>query len=105
MLKYIVLFAILAFIAGCSTIDKDIGSWVDSTKTELISAWGVPDAEAKLENGAQVLTYRRQWGSFNQYGGIQRCCTVTFTVSPEGKVYRWHYSNCPIYDYYPRYGK
>jgi len=103
MRKFIVSTLLLIcclYLTGCTSLDQILGSWVNTSKENLIINWGVPDGTSDLESGKQLLTYKRNEG----FGDVSVTCIISFTINNSGFVDSYHYSNClgPVYQNYPR---
>lgn len=103
MNKWIVAFLTSVLVLGCDSTQKDVESWMGAPRSELLSRWGVPDAEADIGDGNQLVTYKLPWGSYGQYGGGNHVGIVTFTLSASGTVVSWSYRDCQAGSY-PRRG-
>jgi hypothetical protein len=83
--------ALVATLAGCTTTQYAMDRWVGTSRAEVIERWGVPDGETELRDDRRVLTWTSTWG-FWLLGGT---CRQSFTLSRDGVVQEWSYSQCP----------
>lgn len=93
MKKLSVLF--LIFIAGCTTMFKDMRSWEGRTASELYWEMGSPDTIETLDNGSRVLTWIETWTK----DGEVHTCRKSFTVVATGEdeeITDTSYSDCPF---------
>ena len=91
MKKLLVLF--LVFIAGCTTMYKDMRSWEGQTVDELYWDMGSPD---KIEdyNGYRVFIWEEEWTDMQ---GEAHTCRKTFTAVYDGnkeEITDTDYSDC-----------
>ena len=84
------LFATLV-IAGCTSMDTVMQSWVGNHIDDVTASWGAPESRIPRSDGGYTYTWTTL--SSNQYGVHQ--CRQSFVTDPEGIIFRWSYSGCP----------
>jgi hypothetical protein len=62
-MKSVGLLSVVALVAsGCATTsgyEAVLGTWVGDSADHLVSVWGVPAQQYRLDNGGKVLEYQR----------------------------------------------
>lgn len=90
-MKKILFICIFAFLlTSCTSTKSVMEGWLWHKESELVSAWGAPDASLDTRDGVRVLTWESNWG---QYG--QNTCRKSFTVDASGTITRYSFSGCP----------
>jgi len=92
-MRVIALVSLIILVAGCSTLEKRMKSYVGSHRDHLIQRWGPPTQEAKLSTGGHSLVYVNTWGDGN---GLYTCRKV-FNTDEKEVVRSWTYSGCPLF--------
>jgi hypothetical protein len=75
---------------GPSKLEVAMSSWVGKPVGEMLSVWGAPDTNIKLDDGTSVLTWKRVW-YWNEY---RHECRKSFTVGPDSIIKKWVYNDC-----------
>jgi hypothetical protein len=81
-------------IAGCTTTDAVMSSWVGNDVDNVVRSWGAPTKSITLGNRDVVVEW--QWYAEQS----QQPCRQTFTADAHGKIISWRYDNCEKYRYY-----
>jgi hypothetical protein len=86
--------------ATTEKFDAQCKSWVGKQASDLVSAWGVPTSDYKVDESTKLIEYNRQNGSALMpspigYQSVSMGCKITFT-SKDGVIanYRWQGNTC-----------
>lgn len=91
-LKNVLIIVSILYITGCSaSLDTKMQSWVGEEESKLLSTAGAPDTAIDTNDGKKVLTWKNMWT--DNRGNIHTC-RRSFTISENGKVEKWSYSDC-----------
>ncbi|MBQ4472472.1 MAG: hypothetical protein II942_04455 [Alphaproteobacteria bacterium] len=77
-MKKLILLTTLALL-GCATETKyktQLNTWIQSSKTDLVSHWGVPDKTYKPDKETELLAYKRS----TKINKVKYWCTTTFIL-------------------------
>ena len=66
-------------------------SWQGRHIEELITNWGAPTSQSKLEDGRVVYSWISNWGS----AYMMNTCRQSFTTNIEGVIQIWRFAGCP----------
>lgn len=92
LLLALALTALFASTACTTALQKNMQTWVGSTESQLLQAWGAPDRTQTLADGSKVDTWVDTW---NSSSGQRYQCRKTFSVAPSGEVTKWSFTGCP----------
>ena len=85
-------------ISGCATSEKynqKLNTWLESPKDDLIMSWGIPDDSYTLDNGKELITYKRSNTSYYNGTSYHYYCNTTFTIENSNIVdWKWEGNNC-----------
>ena len=80
-MKKVIFLATLALI-GCATESKyrtKLNSWLQRSKEDLVTSWGVPDKTYKLDKKTELLAYTHS----TKVNKVKYWCTTTFTLKKD----------------------
>ena len=106
----VTVLALCLSLAGCSTLNKTMESWMGHDVNDLIASWGPPQTIIPDGHGGQIFLYpaSKTWTTLGQattniYGYKSATTTTTyvpseskgyeawsmFWVDSKGRIYRW----------------
>lgn len=80
-------------IAGCTSTDSVMNSWVGNDIDNLIKSWGPPVKSIALVDRDLVA----EWHWYTEDRELP--CRQTFVADAHGKIKSWRYDNCDKYRY------
>lgn len=89
-MKAVCLLLALVLLGGCTTLNDRMQTWIGQPRDRLISAYGPPDQETKLNDGGASLVYVQQLaggsGNSGNYSYSSSTCRMIFTADGRGVV-------------------
>ncbi len=85
------IFFVVAFLlAGCTTTQSVMESWLGHEESQLLAQWGAPDKVYTTSDGKKFV----EWVTQYVEGGSLITCRQTFTIE-DSEIVAFSHQGCP----------